>query len=37
MDNNHAVLAAASWDIDGVSIVDMKGVDLADTLKHYGL
>ena len=35
MDSNHAVLAAAPWDIDGVSIVDMKGVNLADASKHY--
>ena len=35
MDSNCAVLAAASWDINGVSIVDLKAVDLADTSKHY--
>ena len=35
MDSNHAVLAAALWDIDGVSIVDTKVVDLADATKHY--
>ena len=35
MDSNHAVLAAAPWNIDGVSIVEMKGVDLADSSKHY--
>ena len=33
MDSNHAVLTAAPWDIDGVSIVDLKLVDLADTSK----
>ena len=35
MDSNHVDLAAAPWDIDGVSIVDMKGVGLADASKHY--
>ena len=35
MDSNHAVLGAAPWDIDGVSIVNMKWVDLVDDLKHY--
>ena len=35
MDNNHAILVAASWDIDGVSTIDMKGVALVDDLKHY--
>ena len=35
MDSNHAFLAAAPWDIDGVSMVDTKGVDLADASKHY--
>ena len=35
MDSNHAVLAAAPWDIDGLSMIDIKGVDLADASKHY--
>ena len=35
MDGNHTILAASRWDIDGVSMVDMKGVDLADASKHY--
>ena len=35
MNSNHAVLAAVSRNIDRVSIVDMKGVDLADALEHY--
>ena len=35
MDDNHSDLAAAPWDMDGVSMVDMKGVVLADASKHY--
>ena len=35
MDSNHAVLSAAPWDLDGVSIVEMKGVGLADSSKNY--
>ena len=35
MDSNHAILAASPWDIDGTSMIDMKGVVLADASKHY--
>ena len=35
MDSNNAVLGAAPRYIDGVSIVNMKWVDLVDDLKHY--
>ena len=35
MDGKHAILAAAPWNMDGVSMVNMKGVDLADASKHY--
>ena len=35
MDSNHSVLAASPWDIDGRSMVNMKGVVLADASKHY--
>ena len=35
MDSNHSILLAAPWDIDEVSIVDMKGVVVADTSSHY--
>ena len=35
MDSNHSILEAAHWDIDGVSIVDMKGVVFAEASKNY--
>ena len=35
MDTNHSILAKAPWDIDGVSIVEMKGVIASDALNHY--
>ena len=35
MDTNKSILSAAPWDIDRVSIVDMKGVVLADASSHY--
>ena len=35
MDSNHSILLAAPWDIEGVSIVDMKGVVVADATSHY--
>ena len=35
MDSNHSILAAAPWDINGVSIVEMKGVIAADASNHY--
>ena len=35
MDSNHLILAAAPWDINGVSIVEMKGVITADASNYY--
>ena len=35
MDNNYSILLAAPWDIEGVYIVDMKGVVVADATSHY--
>ena len=35
INSNHSILSAAPWDIDGVSIVNMEGVVLADASKHY--
>ena len=35
IDTNHSILAAVVWDINGVSIVEMKGVIAANALNHY--
>ena len=34
-DSTHSMLSAAPWDIDGVSIVDMRGVIAADATTHF--
>ena len=34
-DSTHSVLSATPWDIDGVSIVDMRGVIAADATTHF--